>query len=466
MTESTSSAFIRGRIARLAAVVGVSALLAATPAYSQNFTTDARRIGMGAIGGNESEASKLAGDSRQYRSIGIPLGLIQVVKNTKIFNPSEDDFNPIRAMEYIANPMHITFNRDSGGAGDRLVTDLINSGFSTDLSVYKGFTPSPNIDAAGLLSPSWGMTFKVARHGDGYQGIYVGAGPYASVGTNLDIDQTLINYLGDPNAPAPANTTFMIGDVTGIQGAVAITGGYRARLPLSLAHLSSGNNGRNGVYVAANFNYLHGLRYENADLDVMIQTDSTGHLTLMPSSNPIVVDHLWAESGKGYSVDVSTDIVVDRWNAGFAVEGIGNRIDWNDLSREQWALTSLTTGVDFVKTPLAAPTGSLKVTLPVRYAANAGVNVGGGLFAAAEYRHGLQNNEFHGGAEYPFMFLEFRGGLRYSRPKWNPTVGLGLNLGKRVGIDVAGFGTTTNVEHDRKAAIALSLRINAKEQSQ
>jgi hypothetical protein len=436
-----------------------TALFIVAPLHAQNFTSDARRIAMGAIGDADSDASKLAGDAREYRSIGAPLGLLQVFKNPKVFLPTEDDFNPLRAMELAASPVHYTLNRSEGGPGDRLVTDLIKANFSRNLAAYKGFTPSPRIDAAGLLSPRWGKTFKLVSSGDAdYQGIFIGAGPYVSIGTSLTIDQALINFLGDPNAPAPANTSYLVGNNTGLQGAVALTGGYRAKVPVSFAR-GSGSK-RNGLYVATNFNYLRGIRYESANINVTIETDNTGQVTLTPSSIPVTIDRLWAERGKGFSIDMSTMLVTDRFNAGFAVEGLGNRIDWEELASQRFELSALSTGVDFAEVPLAfQPTGTVRVTLPVRYSATGGVRLGG-LSSGFEYRHGMQRQQFHAGAEYALLFLEFRGGMRYTRPSWNPSGGIGLNITRRLGIDLAAFGTTTNVERARKMAVALSLRIN------
>jgi hypothetical protein len=326
MTYPTNRSLAFRGIARRALTAILTTSLALTLAVSlqaQNYNTDARRIGMGAIGGNESEADHLAGDTRQYRAIGIPLGLLQF-PDTNIFKPENDQFDPVRAMEYAISPMHVTFNRESGGAAQKLISDLVNSQFSTDLNVYKGFTPAPTVDALGLLAPNWGKTFKIRKRGDSYDGVYVGVGPYIAVGTNLAIDQRLINFLSDPNSPSPANTTYLITDTTAIQGAGALTFGYRARLPFLLTGSSSGRQGRNGIFVAADFNYLRGFHFENADIDVQIETDSTGKLTATPSSKPIIVDRIWSERGKGYSIDLSTTVVRDKWNAGVSLEGIGN----------------------------------------------------------------------------------------------------------------------------------------------
>jgi len=64
----------------------------------------------------------------------------------------------------------------------------------------------------------------------------------------------------------------------------------------------------------------------------------------------------------------------------------------------------------------------------------------------------------HSGFEYRLGLLEPRAGAYYSRERFTPAVGLGLNFGK-FGIDVAAFSIDDNVEHERHASIALSLRI-------
>ena len=52
------------------------------------------------------------------------------------------------------------------------------------------------------------------------------------------------------------------------------------------------------------------------------------------------------------------------------------------------------------------------------------------------------------------------GGAFYGREKWNPTVGVGLSMGKRLALDLAAYGTTANAERERRTALAVSLRIN------
>jgi hypothetical protein len=56
--------------------------------------------------------------------------------------------------------------------------------------------------------------------------------------------------------------------------------------------------------------------------------------------------------------------------------------------------------------------------------------------------------------------FDLRGGAAYSRELWNPTAGIGLNLGQRLSLDMAAYGTTANAERERRMAFAFSLRIN------
>src|SRR5687768_2173842 len=114
---------------RRAAAITICLFLA-VPAAAQNFNPDARRIAMGGVGDQNNAALRLAGDARSYRSIPVPLGLFQVLSHPKVFDPGDDEFNPIRALEYLSNPLHWTFNREESPAGEMLVKDLVNGTIS------------------------------------------------------------------------------------------------------------------------------------------------------------------------------------------------------------------------------------------------------------------------------------------------------------------------------------------------
>jgi hypothetical protein len=214
------------------------------------------------------------------------------------------------------------------------------------------------------------------------------------------------------------------------------------------------------VYVAANYNYLRGFRYEDVNLALRLDTDPVGLLTTNLSlPSPLVVTRDNATSGTGRAIDVGVGVVSNRWETGFGVNGIANRINWTGVERTSYSLANPFLGdSDFVE-GLAQPIGDVEVTLPVDYRGNVGYRADR-WSAVAEAGKGYGGKSFHGGYEYRFNALAVRGGGMYSRQLWNPSAGVGINLGQRVALDVAMYGNAANVERKRRPALAVSLRFN------
>src|SRR6187200_613221 len=99
----------------------------ATPAAAQNWSGDARRIAMGGVGSGENLASKSVQEENDYRSIVLPLGLIQVFRDMDIFDPGSDKFDIVRSFEYALSPLHYTLDRDGGNSGVQFVNDIRNA---------------------------------------------------------------------------------------------------------------------------------------------------------------------------------------------------------------------------------------------------------------------------------------------------------------------------------------------------
>src|SRR5678815_5207425 len=127
-----------------------------------------------------------------------------------------DRFNPARAIEYAADPMHLTLGRNSDTQGQYFVNSLVNGNLSRDLNAYRGFKPSPEVRAIGLMSPNWGKTLPVVRNSAGkmIHGVFVGVGPYLSLGTDLNFDPNLISIFSSSTNVYMPNTSFVIGDGT------------------------------------------------------------------------------------------------------------------------------------------------------------------------------------------------------------------------------------------------------------
>jgi hypothetical protein len=441
-------------------VAALTATLFTNVAFPQNLVPDARKIAMGAVGNQGNLGTRLAEEQEAYRAIPIPLGLFQILKNLNVFNPGDPEFDPIRSIENLSNPMHITFDREPSVPASNIVRDLVNGRISRDLNAYRGFVPPSQIESQGLWAPSWGKTLNVRgdRDAGSSHGIYIGAGPYISLGTNMNIDQNLIDIFASSTNVYRPNTTFTIGDVTTGQGAIAITGGYRGRLAVFDSTLSN-SGARDGVYIATNYHYLRGVHYDTVDLDVRFDTDSSGQVTLAPTTTPIAIDRTNAHKGNGFALDLGTAVVVRGWNFSVGANGIGNRINWDELRSEQLVLQSLFAGGNFVRRPMPAPAGTRKITLPVQYSGAGGYS-SNRWSAQMEVSHGLQDLSVRNGVEYWVGPIALRGGTRYQLDRWHASTGVGLNLGSRFGIDLAAYQTTANVERKQKIALALSFRIN------
>ena len=438
--------------------------LVAGQASAQNWSFDARKVALGSPGSGENLASNMIADESEYRSIVLPFGLFQVFRDFDKLNPTKDNFDVIRTMEYAASPLHYTFGRDAVTAGqvntssalNNFVTDIRNAQLSRDLNRYRGLAPSNQPRAEGLASPNWGKTFKVKQgSGGAFHGVYVGAGPYMAMQTDVNFDQRLIDVLGSQTDVYVPNTQMNLGSATRGQMAMAITGGYRGRFALP-----SGSSDRDGIYVAANYNHLRGFRYEDVNLALRLDTDRTGLLTVNPFlPSPLVVTRDNATSGTGRAIDLGVGLVMNRWETGFGVNGVANRINWSNVERTTYSLGNPFLGEsDFVET-LPALVGDKELTLPVDYRGNVGYRADK-WSAVAEAGKGYGGNSFHGGYEYRFNALAVRGGGMYSRKLWNPSAGVGINMGPRLALDVAMYGNAANIERKRHPALAVSLRFN------
>jgi hypothetical protein len=424
-------------------------------ARAQNWNFDARAI---ALGGQSTSnpAAGMVSEQRPYRAIVLPFGLFQVLGDFDIFDPSSDKFDLVRTIEYSASPIHYVVGRGTTDTGEAFINDIRNGELSRDLNRYRGFVPANEIRAEGLASPSWGKTFKIREGAGGtFHAVRIGAGPYLSMRNDAAIDPELTAFLASATPVSIPNRHFTMADTTQAQTALAITGGYRGRL----AWPSGGSSEIDGLYVAVDYNYLHGFGLENADMNVRIDTDGSGLVTLSPATIPILIDRRDTSKGSGMAVDVGVAGVIDRWELGFGANGLGNHINWHDTEQTSYTLTSLAAGNgDFIESPTTI-IGDTRIELPVDYRGNLAYRTD--LYSlVTEVGHGFGGTSFHGGLEMRFPRIEVRGGARYTNETWNPTGGVGFNFSKRVSLDVAGFGTSANIERKRQLAIAASIRLN------
>jgi hypothetical protein len=425
-------------------------------ASAQNYSGDARAIALGGIAEPGRNAANFgSGDQRGYTTVVLPIGLFQILKNRDIYDPSSTNFDPIRAVENAASPLHFTINRNEGDTGEALVHDLVNGQVSRNLSQYRGFVPASNLSFLGLLNPRGGFTFHIkgSKTGESFHGVYIGVGPYVSLGSNVGFDPTLLSILSSPSPITVPNAHFSLQSQTTAQAAGAATIGYRGHIPLQKGSLST----RDGLYVAVDYNYLYGVHYDVANVTARFDTDAQGLLIVQPTTIPMAAQHQYATKGRGDAVDIGAKVIRNRIEVRATVAGIGNRIDWQNFRAKQYSISSLVQSFKFVEQDIPAPTGTLRVTLPKRYSGGVTYNMDK-WSAFGGYTRGLNGNEGHGGYEYHLKMLDLRGGAHYVRGLWQPAGGVGLNLTKHFGVDFATFGTATNIQNVRKATMAVSLR--------
>jgi len=428
------------------------------PAHAQ-WDFDARGIALGGSSGAANLASDMVEGERPYRSIVLPFGLLQVLRDFDIYDPGSSLFDPVRAIEHVASPIHYIVNRDSAGAGEAaFVSALRNGQVSRDLNVYRGFAPAAHIDAGGVAAPSWGGTIELTRDRGARHGVYLGAGPYLTLTTTNDIDDRLAALLASAAPVVIPNAQLTIANASQGQAAAAITIGYRGSLPLPSAVARSA---RDRLYVAVNYDYLLGVRFADDDLRLRMDTDAAGLLTIAPGATPLAISRLSSTSGRGSAMDVGVGASVGSLAVGFGVNRIGNHITWTGVTRTIYSLQTLASGA-FIESG-EIPAADVRAELPIDVRADASYDAGPWTIAG-EVGSGIGGGIFHAGVERRFPSgVALRGGAKYSFAQWNPTGGVGVDLTPRVSLDVAAFGASVNIERRRLLGLAASIRIKTPE---
>ena len=435
---------------RVTLVAVLVVLLHPSPGAAQAWNIDARTVGMAGIGGDQNVFAAAVAESREGRSFVVPLGLIQALLDKDTFRTSSSDFDPARLVEYAGNPLHLQFGRSRSSAAASFVHDVRNSSLSRDLNDYRGFVPA-SFAANGLASPKWGHAFALNGTAPGPRhSVYAGGGPQLALQTRLHADPALIGVL-DADSPAYAgNQQFGIDNQTAGQLVAAITGGYRGRFPLAAA--------TDEAFVSLNVNYLHGIRYEEIDLALRLQTDESGRLASGTGTAPLAFDRSVSSNGRGMSLDVGAGFVAGRWEVGASASNLAHRMTWRDRTQRTYSMNSLFSGLGRFETTTPIALADLRSRLPVDYRGNLAFR-GRSLSLHGEVGREFDQVSLRGGIEHALSRLHLRGAAAYVDDSWFPTAGVSVGLSRRLWVDLAGFTTSANVERQRRFAVATSIRI-------
>jgi hypothetical protein len=444
---------------RGAFVAGLLLTSTASSAFAQNYSFDARRIALGGAGGTPNVASKLVERQRRYRSILIPLGLVKVLSNVRVFFPNREDFDFSRAVEFGTSPLHFVFGRSEDITARSFFRDMINAQLKSDLNAYRegGFDTPLITSAEGLMAMTWGHTFMLHQGERSFQGIYVGAGPYLAALASADFDAEFEKLLNSSTDRYVRSGSMAIGGGETDELALDITGSYRARFPLFA--WDGPNSTRNGMYVMANYHHLQGFRFDEFNARLQLDTDPNGLLLPNPPERPFNLQWHTSSKGIGLALDFGVAFVVNRWDFGAGVSGVANRIKWRDITQHELALVSLFNGNEFLHIKLPRTDLTTQIELPVTYTGDLSYHRDA-WSAFTEYSNGLGGDNFRVGLEYRLGAIELRGAGRYSQGSWYPSAGVGINLTRSFGVDAAFYGTRTFLEPHPHVGLALSLRFD------
>jgi hypothetical protein len=415
--------------------------------FAQNLSGDARAVGLAGIDHAARIFSEDAGTTST--PFVIPLGLLQMLRDRQTLRPKSGSFDPTLALEYAALPAHYVFGRKGSAARNRFIADIRDASLNADLNVYRGFKPVATLDGGGILSPTWGKAFRVSPEKQPFvHKIYVGGGPYLALQTVALFDERLVNLLGASSATYVTNSTLQVGNQSTGQAAMQITGGYRGELPLSAS-------GR--LALEANYNHLHGFRYEDVDLNLRLDTNGQGLLRFdSPLGAPLAIDRRSASSGRGLAVDIAAAAVFDHWRLGVRADGLGNRINWKDIHHREYEMARLGDGASRLLKTIDEGAPDVRVTLPVELRLQ-GAYRDAGWGAIAELERGFQGMTASAAIQRRFSSIELRGGARFADRIVLPAVGVSLRAG-RAWFDIGAAVTTANIERERHVVLASSIR--------
>jgi len=215
------------------------------------------------------------------------------------------------------------------------------------------------------------------------------------------------------------------------------------------------------MYVYANYSTLFGVFMGRADSTIRFDTDQTGLLTLKPSAPPIDVNFMTARKGHGRVLDIGVAATMDRWDFGIGINGIANRMDWEDVEQHRNQLASYFDGSEMEEADPVVVTEPLRVKVPLNTSTNLSYTTDK-WSVSTEYSRRFNGNNMQNGFEYRTTRFDYRAGLRYARDRWHPAGGIGWNLSESIGIDAALLSTSTNVERTRTMAFVFSIRLNKK----
>ncbi len=423
------------------------------PARAQ-FSTDARRIGMGGVSlsrdGNlrrfnpAYRAVKDRPDDRGAKlTIPVPLGLIDFFKDHPInqlgddpmFNRDSAAFNPIVALNLILNPPIFYEVKKAPTPTNDVEFTIGKNAFVIDLGGAQVLIPE---DEFGL-----GSTSRLLDMGFGAAGFHVGVMGFLQYDIGFTLDDSLRGVLKDADS-VRANTAYtVLGDGLAQTG-IAPTISYSGRVMRGTG--GGGDESDDGIYLGAAVRYYMGATYARGRGPAGF---ITGNPVFGATPTALLDDTVFTSNkpfGHGFGGDVGIVWVSGPLEVGAGVNDIGAELTWSDTKVQRVAYDPVS---DSVRTTLVQNHVESKSKLPITYIANAAIRMGATTTVGGDIVNSGRGTVIHVGAEQRVGVFALRGGVsRDQRKKMQFGWGGGVRLGP-LGLD-AGFWTHSNSFADKR----------------
>src|SRR5207247_2800413 len=261
----------------------------ATAAGAQGVLTDARRIGMGGLGLEQSSLRRFnaayravpgrAGQRGQPKlTIPIPLGLIQFfhdhplsnISNDPAFNHDSAGFNPVELLNTFLNPPLFLEVKKAPTPTNDVVFGIGKDSLRVNLGLTAALVPQ---DQFGISSSS-----RPLDPGIDIRGVRVGVMGWLHEEVQFELGDRLLGFLAD-SQQATHNTTYNVLVHGIVEGGLAPTVSYAGRVAGDTAM---------GLYVGGALHYYLGVGYFRTD---GTGGDSIGHPNCPRPLNPVAHAH-------------------------------------------------------------------------------------------------------------------------------------------------------------------------------
>jgi hypothetical protein len=443
-------------------LVGLLGLVGiAGPAAAQS---DARRLGMGGILVSEVSGASTqnvayravpapTGAGHGYRSIPLPLGLIQVLVDPPETDSDSPDFNVFEIANLIGRtPWTLQLVKPEELSSD-IIVDVAQNSLAVDLGELQRLFPKESI--------RYGMTMQSPNFELGFRNVFVGVRPQVEARNSLDLDENLQRALGEGEAFLP-NTSYGADDEAQGQAAVAFSGGVA--LPLVPAVGAPDGDPRRGgfaVYAGARMKYLSGIALWRGDA---VGAFATGD-TIFGSSTPIEAAYVADVrdgtdprfgAGKGVGADVGVAMFIDKLEIGVGVNDRGSTVTWDRTRLRRMTYDSAS---DTEETVTIETDAEYKSRFPVTGSFNLTYRTGRLLFGGTLDRTANERWIPRAGFEAWSGPIPLRAGAyldTYKQVQF--TAGSGVKLGP-VGMDLALATSSRGITTARGVELAASLAL-------